>query len=249
MIDSHAHLQLLSDPKGAIKRAFEIGLKYILCVATTSEDSRSVLEFSNFKGIFCSVGIHPLSKWDEKDLEIVENLSKEKSVIAIGETGLDFYRTSDPNEIHKQIELFRFHIELSLRLQKTIIIHTRGVNSEYGSAFDVCLEMLKSSGVKKAVFHCFSWSEEELRKAQSSDFFVSFSGMITYSKRVQKSLQVSDIEKTLVETDCPFLSPVKDKENEPAYIKLISEKISELRKIDISELSSIFVRNFEKIFL
>lgn len=250
MVDSHAHLQFLSDPKEAIQRAFNQGVKYILCVAVDPRDNEKVIETANrFHNVFCSTGIHPLSRWDENDLKSLEDLSEENKVVAIGETGLDFYKVSEPEEIEKQIELFKFHICLALRTKKPLIIHTRGTNPKYGSAFDTCFDMLKKFEGIKAVFHSFSWGNAELKKAQDNGFFVSFSGMITYSRRIQKCSEISDIEKTIVETDSPFLSPVKDKENEPSYVKFIVEKISEIRKEDFKELSEIFVRNFERVFL
>lgn len=251
MVDSHAHLQFLSiGPKEAVSRALDNGVKYILCVAVESDDNRRILDISeSFDNVFCSVGIHPLSRWKEEDLKYVEDFSKEAKVVAIGETGLDFYRTEDVNEIERQIELFRFHICLALRTGKPLVIHTRGVNHKYGSAFDVCFDMLKKFECKSAVFHSFSWSEFELKKAQDNGFFTSFSGMVTYSKKIQRCLKVSDIEKTIVETDSPFLSPVRGRENEPSYVRFIVEKISEIREESFEELSQVFIRNFERIFL
>lgn len=251
MVDSHAHLQFLSiEPKEAVNRAFDNGVKYILCVSVEPDDYQKILDISNsFDNVFCSVGIHPLSKWKQEDLKYVEDFSKGDKVVAIGETGLDFYRTEDLNEIEKQIELFKFHICLALKTGKTLVIHTRGENHKYGSAFDVCFNMLKKFECKGAVFHSFGWGEVELKKAQDSGFFISFSGMVTYSKRIQRCSKVSDIERTIVETDSPFLSPLRGRENEPSYVRFVVEKISEITGRSFQELSQIFIRNFERIFL
>lgn len=247
MVDSHAHLQMLSaDLDEVIARAREAGVRYILCVATNSEDSKRVLDISTrYDGVYCAVGIHPLSHWNTKDLNTIESLAKESRVLAIGETGLDFYKGRD---IENQRDLFKFHIELSLKYQKPLLIHTRGRDDVHGSSFDVCLDMIKDHGVK-AIFHSFSWGEEELKKAQKFGLFISISGTLMYSKRLQRAIPHLSLEKTLVETDSPFLSPIKGKENEPAYVELIARKLADMRNLKLSELSFILINNFEKFFL
>lgn len=247
MVDSHAHLQFFGDEvKDVVARALESGLKFILCPSVDYGDNHKVIEISDgLAGVFPAVGVHPLRLDGSLNLDEIERFVSDDRVVAVGETGLDFLKGGDEK---MQIEAFEFHVQLAKRFRKPLIVHTRGVSETYGSSFDVCLEILRAAGVS-AVFHSFCWGTDEARRAQDAGFFISISGMVVYSRKVQLCVHYLDIHMTLVETDSPFLSPIRGVRNEPAYVRYVIERVAEIKKLDLDRLAEIFVENFERFFL
>ncbi|MEO0268253.1 MAG: TatD family hydrolase [candidate division WOR-3 bacterium] len=247
IFDTHTHLNdevFEKDLDSVIERAFEKGVEKMIVVGYDVPSSEKAIEISRkYKGkIFASCSIHPHEADDfEKDFPKIEELSKEEGVVAIGETGLDFYKDFSKKEA--QIDCFKAHIELSKKRNLPLILHVR-------NAFPEVFEILKDNKNLKGIFHCFSGGINEAKKAFQINFFISFSGSLTYgSKKLESSLKILPLDRILFETDCPYLTPRPLKgRNEPSYIHYTIEFAANLLKIDYKELSKISFENSLKIF-
>jgi TatD DNase family protein len=252
MVDSHTHIQLISkSPEEVIKNAKAEGVNFILCCGIGVDDSGKILEFSNFDNVFLACGIHPLQQQDFDKVEEIEEIIKKnhdsKKVVAIGETGLDFFKGDNPD---LQIKIFEKHVEIAEKLKKPVVVHTRG-SYKGNSAFSIALDILSQSKVK-AVFHCFTWGKDEMKSATEKGFFISFSGILTFSNDIQDVAKETPLEYILTETDAPFLTPKPfrgKRENEPAFVKYVVEKIAQIKNIDFSDASRVVEDNFKKLFL
>ncbi len=247
IIDSHTHLNdeaFEKDLKEVIERAIKNGVDKMIVVGYDAESSNNALKLSQeYKGIiYASAGIHPHDADDfEENIKEIENLAKEKEVIAIGETGLDYYRNYSKKE--KQIEAFIAHIEIAKKYQKPLIIHTR---KSFGDTFNI----LKNYKNLNGVFHCFSGGKEEAIFAQKLGFYISFSGSITYnSKKLEEALKNTKEEKLLIETDSPYLTPFPLKGRcEPSYIIYTLKKISEILNKEEEKIAEKIYENFKILF-
>jgi len=179
--------------------------------------------------------------------EIIKKNHDSKKVVAIGETGLDFFKGDNPD---LQIKIFEKHVEIAEKLKKPVVVHTRG-SYKGNSAFSIALDILSHSKVK-AVFHCFTWGKDEMKSATEKGFFISFSGILTFSNDIQDVAKETPLEYILTETDAPFLTPKPfrgKRENEPAFVKYVVEKIAQIKNIDFSDASRVVEDNFRKLFL
>jgi TatD DNase family protein len=247
IFDSHAHLndeEFEKDLKEVIERGICNGIEKIIVVGFDVPSSYHALKLATeYKGlIFASCGIHPHEADNfEEGIKEIEELSKQKEVVAIGETGLDYYKNYSSRE--KQIESFIAHIEIARKVQKPIIIHTR---KSFGDTFNI----LKNYKDLKGVFHCFSGGKEEAIYAQKMGFYISFSGSITYnSKKLEESLKNTSLEKLIVETDSPYLTPFPLKGRcEPFYIIYTIKKISEILNMEEKEIAEKTYKNAQILF-
>ncbi|MBE0573227.1 MAG: YchF/TatD family DNA exonuclease [Ignavibacteriaceae bacterium] len=250
-IDTHAHLfypNFDGELDEVISRAKQDGVDYILVPATDLKTAKQVIELTKkYEMIYGAVGIHPhdTKDWDSSLISEIENLAKHKKIAAIGEIGLDYYYDFSPKE--KQIEAFKAQIELALKLDLPVIIHNRDSNEDM-------MEIIRSycgSGLK-GQFHCFNGSLQDAMELVGMNFMISFTGNITFKKAdsLRKILQHIPPENLLLETDSPFMTPVphRGKRNEPAYVKLVAEKIAELHKLRIEDVARITSFNAFKIF-
>ncbi|MFN3531985.1 MAG: TatD family hydrolase, partial [Candidatus Brocadia sp.] len=221
IVDTHAHLdfpEYKADLEAVLSRAKEADVGCIINVGTSLASSKKSITLANrFNNIYASIGIHPhdASKVSEQDWQALEALIKEAKVIAIGETGLDYYRNRSPHEDQQRI--FRRHLILANAHNLPVIIHCREASSD-------CLTILHEhkNGSLKGVVHCFSGTKEIAAKCIELGLYISFAGPITFSnantlREVAKSVPV---ERLLLETDCPFLSPQpkRGERNEPSYL-------------------------------
>jgi len=251
MIDSHCHLDhepLHENLSDVISRSKGIGITKLLTICTTLES------FENIKAIvekdpmiYGTYGIHPHETEDNKvDKEtIVKCVNKNKKIIGIGETGLDFfYNHSDRN---RQITSFKSHIEAAIELNKPIIIHSRNAEKE---TFEI-LSLYKNNDLK-IIMHCFTGSLEFSKNLLTLDAFFSASGIITFKNSIelQNTFKTLPLEKLLIETDSPFLAPIpmRGKKNEPCFIKYTLEKLSTIKEITVEKMSNITTDNFNKLF-
>ncbi len=206
MIDFHSHLndeRFKDDVDEVVKRAINEGLKIIVVAGYDIPSSEAAISLSSrFDMVYATVGLHPYEaeNFTSREIEHIESLSKEKKVIGIGEIGLDYFR--GPKNIEKQKELFRIQIEVARKSGKPVVLHVR-------DAFeDVFGEVIRSNDIN-FVFHSFSGGVKDMERiARYKHLFVSFSGMITFVKRVEDAAKVAPTDRTLVETDSPYLSPV-----------------------------------------
>ena len=250
LCDTHAHLDFddfESDRKTVIERANEAGVFSIInpgCDVKTSEKAVRLSE--TYASVYAAVGIHPnsVAAASPGDSLKIARLASESGVVAIGETGLDFYRNRSPREV--QVRAFRGQLELAQALDLPIIIHFRAVEEEgidfVGASY--------FEGVR-GVFHCFGGSAAFAGKVLSMGFYIGFDGPLTYSKsdRVEVAREVP-LERCLIETDSPFLTPQKfrGKRNEPAYVGEVAGKLAEIKGIDEKEVCAVTTRNACELF-
>ena len=251
MIDSHCHLDhepMFSDLKNVINRSKEIGIEKILSICTTNDSFQKIIEIIKFDPIiFGTYGIHPheCNTNVVTKKKIIENVKLSKKIIAIGESGLDFYYNNSSME--KQISSFKLHIEAAIDLNIPIIVHSRSAENE---TFDI---LNKYKIYKpKILMHCFTGSKEFADKLLTLNSYFSASGIITFknSSDLRETFALIPNEKLLVETDSPYLAPVplRGKKNEPSYIKYTLEKLAEIKKINIDKIQNITTKNFNTLF-
>ena len=251
MIDSHCHLDqepIFSDLKNVILRSKEVGVEKILSICTTKESFKKIIEIIQIDPIiYGTYGIHP----HEADVdivsknEIIKNVNSNKKIIAIGESGLDFYYNHSSRE--QQISSFKKHIEASIELNVPIIVHSRNAEKE---TFDT-LSIYKNEK-PKILMHCFTGSSEFANKLLTLDSYFSASGIITFknSENLRNTFKIIPSNKLLVETDSPYLSPVplRGKKNEPSFIKYTLEKLAEIKVYEVENIKNITNNNFNKLF-
>ena len=251
MIDSHCHLDhepLFSDIENVLERSKLIGIDKILTICTTFDSFNKIINLVNINPmIFGTFGIHPHEADNDvaNKFEIIENVKKNKKIIGIGETGLDFFYNN--SEKVKQIDSFKAHIEASLELNIPIIIHSR--NAEIDTL--KTLNLYKNHKIK-ILMHCFTGSlgfAQELLKLNS---FFSASGIITFknSLDLQSTFKYLPNDRILIETDSPFLAPIpkRGSKNEPSFIRYTAEKLAEIKNLTFNEIDKITTNNFNKLF-
>lgn len=241
LADSHCHLSFKdfdSDRDLVINNAFQNGIKLMIEVGTDIFYSQRAVDLAQkYSFIYAAVGIHPSDALTVKnfDLKKLEQFIKNKKVVAIGETGLDFYRIKDNQEKRIQEALFIKQIEIAQKNNLPLIIHCR-------DAFSRTIEILKEFKVKKAVFHCFTGNLKHLEKILENGWFVSFTGIVTFKNAFTLREVVLHIppDKFFLETDCPFLAPQskRGQRAEPKDVIEIAKKISEIKQINFSEVAS-----------
>jgi len=251
MIDSHCHLDhepMFSDLKNVIIRSKENGLEKILSICTTNVSFKKIIEIIKFDPIiYGTFGIHPHET--ETNIvdksTIVKNINQNPKVIGVGETGLDFYYNNSDKEA--QLLSFKKHIEASIELNIPLIVHSRDAENE---TYNVLQEFKKDN--LKILMHCFTGSFEFAEKLMKLNSFFSASGIITFknSLELQNTFKKIPLEKILIETDSPFLSPepMRGKKNEPSFIKYTANKLAQLKKINFEEINKITTNNFNSLF-
>ena len=223
-----------------------------LCVSVDLPDFPKVLKLAqDHPHLFASVGVHPdYEDTPEPTLEfLVETAKKYPKIIAIGETGLDYYRMGDRSyeSMEWQRARFRTHIRAAIASKKPLIIHTR-------SASEDTIKILKEEGAERigGVMHCFTESLEMAKSAMQMGFFISFSGIITFksAKDLQETCKQVPLERLLIETDSPYLAPIpyRGKTNEPAWVAKVGEFIAHLKGIEVDVLASATSKNFYECF-
>lgn len=250
LVDSHCHLDFpdLAQNLAAVLQAMQDkGVSHALCVGVTLEKLPSILAIAEaHQNIYASVGIHP----DYEDVEVptveaLVTLAAHPKVVAIGETGLDYYRLE--GDLEWQRERFRIHIRAAIAAGKPLIIHTR-------SAAEDTLRIMREEGAERigGVMHCFTESLEVAQAAMEMGFYISFSGIVTFKNAVslRDVARQVPLERMLVETDAPYLAPIpfRGKINQPAYVRYVAEAIAELRGIPLDELSEATTQNFFNLF-
>ena len=252
MIDSHCHLDhepLLDNLDVIIQRSKEAGLTKLLTICTTFESYKNILNIiQKDEMIYGTFGIHPHETNNNivNQEDIIKNINKEKKIIGVGETGLDyFYNNSDKKS---QIRSFEEHIKASIELKIPLIVHSRSAEND---TYDI-LKNFKNDN-PKILMHCFTGSKEFAEKLLTLNSFFSASGIITFKNSVdlQETFKFLPMENLLIETDSPFLAPVpnRGKKNEPSFIKFTAEKLANLKNISNQELIKKTTLNFNKLFL
>jgi len=250
LIDSHAHIyykDYADDLDEMLKRADEAGVKAILVVGTDIESSRqSVALTQKYPQLYAAVGVHPhdASRVTEKCYEILRELAQSsEKVVAIGEIGLDFYRDRSPRD--EQEKVFRRFLQMADELGKPVIIHDR-------DAHERLLSVLREEKVRNGVLHCFSGDAAMAAEIIAMGFYISIPGTITYpNNEIQREVVRSvSIDRLLLETDCPYLSPVpfRGKRNEPAYMTYSAEQVAVLKGLTVADVARITTKNVCDLF-
>jgi TatD DNase family protein len=250
-IDSHCHLNMLADEPGGIDamvtEAQQNGIQHILCIAIDKASCDEVKTIAQrFPQVTASVGIHP--NVDVSEQFTVEELVAEAShpkVIAIGETGLDYFRSE--GDLEWQRDRFRVHIEAAKQTQKPLIIHTR-------EARDDTMTILENEGAESAggIIHCFTENWETAKRALDIGFYISLSGIVTFksAKELQEVAKKLPLDRILIETDSPYLAPVphRGKTNKPVFVKHVAEFLAELRGDTVENIAATTTANFQRLF-
>ena len=248
LIDSHAHiLSDVLDTNQIINSMKEEGLEKIITIGTNAENSVEALNVAkNNKNIYAIVGLYPeyADQITKEDIDVIRRLAKEEKVVGIGEIGLDYHISKDNRE--KQINLFRKQLEIAAENDLPVCIHTR-------SAAEDTYQVLKEYAPKlknKGVMHCFSENREYALKFLDLGFYISFSGNITYKKSDRSFLKDIPLDKILVETDSPYLSPepLRGQPNIPARVKITAQKIADELCLDFDEFSKITLENTYRLY-
>lgn len=250
-IDTHSHLfypNFESEIDEVIQRAKYAEVDYIIVPATDLESCKKVIELTKkYDMVYGTVGIHPhdTKEWTENFIPKIEEFTKHEKIVAIGEIGLDYYYDFSPKE--KQIEAFKSQIELALKLNLPIVVHNRDASEDI-------LKIIKEyagTGLR-AQFHCFNGNLDEARDLIRLHHFISFTGNITFTKADSLREIAAKItpEHLLLETDSPFMTPVphRGKRNEPAYVKLVAEKIAEVRHVSVEDIARVTSYNAFRMF-
>jgi TatD DNase family protein len=250
-VDTHSHLffpNFNGEVEQVIERALQAGVDYIIVPGTDIASSRQAVELADkFECLYAAVGVHPHDSkdWNDSIITELEELSRNKKVVAVGEIGLDYYYDFSPKE--KQLQAFESQIELALKLKLPVIIHNREANEDIMNF----ARKYKSSGLK-AQYHCFAGSITDARELIEMHHFISFPGIVTFKNagETRNVLSRIAIENLLLETDAPFMTPVphRGQRNEPAYIKLIAEKIAEIHHLSIEDVGRSTSYNAHKLF-
>jgi TatD DNase family protein len=249
LIDSHAHLtddRLLPDVENVVKRALDNGVTSIVTVGTNAADSGDAVELaSHLPGVFASVGVHPHAADSASDeaFAMIAELASRPRVVAIGETGLDYHYDNSPREAQRVA--FERHLELARTLQLPVVVHSRSADEDTAA-------MLRNAGEGvTGVLHCFAGGRALLETALECGWYVSFAGLITFSKYADADLvRIVPHDRILVETDSPYLAPVphRGKQNEPAYVTLVAARAAQMRDEDPAGFAAATLRNARRFY-
>lgn len=249
LVDTHCHLtseEYSSDIVDVIERARN-SCSALINISYDIDSSLKGIEFvKKYNFIWTSVGIHPhdTEEIQRTDYEMLIKLAQNDKVVAIGETGLDFYKMYSSKE--KQKESFLQHIEIAKALKLPLVVHCR-------NAQDETYKIISKNGKgMKIIFHCFSGDVNFAKRCIKNDYYISVAGPITYenAKKIVEVVKYIPLNKMLIETDCPYLTPCpfRGKRNEPSYIRYIAEKIAEIKNIPFFDIAEIVTKNAKEVF-
>lgn len=253
-VDSHCHLSFpelaerIDDIRADMVAA---SVDRALCICTTLEEFDTVQGLAaRFDNFWCSAGVHPDNEGvREPRIEDLVELAQRPRVVAIGETGLDYYRLNGRglDDMEWQRERFRVHIRAGRATGLPLVVHTRSASAD-------TLRLLREEGAEAigGVFHCFTETMQVAREALDLGFHVSFSGILTFKTAVelQEVARYVPLERCLIETDSPYLAPVpfRGKTNSPAFVPYVARKLAELKGVAVEEVAVATSRNFESLF-
>ncbi|MBN2197947.1 TatD family hydrolase [Candidatus Wolfebacteria bacterium] len=253
--DTHAHInfkEFKDDGDKIVKKTLESGVCFINVGAEYKTSKRAIEYASRYtEGVFAAVGLHPSHIWiEEFFIEKYRELALNKKVVAIGEIGLDYYRIDKNQEKtkEKQKEIFKKQIELALELDKPIIIHCRDAHDDVLEILNSYFKIHKSK--LRGIAHSFLGNYKQARKYRQMGFKIAFNGIITFARDYDKVILDTPIEDIVLETDCPYLTPVpyRGKRNEPLYVIEVAKKIAELKNLSLEKVAKETTKNAKKIF-
>jgi len=248
LIDSHAHLDSLEELPEVLKRAREAGIERLVAISSSLSSSVDTVGIARTnENIYAAVGIHPhnANTTNKKVIEEIESLIEEPEVVAVGETGLDYFYMNSDKEV--QIKSLIEHIQLGKKHELPIVIHVRDAGQDLGA-------ILREEDVssKTGVIHCFTGDYAQAREYLDLGFYISFSGIVTFKKSEEIRDAAKNIpgDRILIETDSPYLAPVpyRGKRNEPSYVRYVADTIARVRGVALEEIAEITRANTERLF-
>ena len=251
-IDSHCHLDRLKlsdfddSLDNVVNAASKANVTKMLCVSVTLEEFPSMVEkTASYDNVELSCGVHPLNQEDEVNEQTLAELANHPKVVAVGETGLDYFYAPETQEVQR--DAFRKHIRVARKLNKPIIIHTRDAQQD-------TLDIMREEGAEQVggVLHCFTESWEMAEQAIAMGFYISFSGIVTF-KNAAALRHVAHLvpdDKFLIETDSPYLAPVphRGKQNQPAYVVEVAKMLADIRGVSVEEIARLSTENYIRLF-
>lgn len=252
LVDSHCHLDgldydvLHKDVSDVLAKAAARDVKFMLAVATTLPGYQAMVELIGDRpNVAYSCGVHPLNQEQPYDFAELRKLAADQRVIAMGETGLDYFYQKETKE--QQQASFREHIRIGRDLNKPVIVHTRDARED-------TLAILKEEQVEGCggVLHCFTEDRETAAKLLDMGFYISFSGIATFrnAESIREAARYVPLDRMLVETDSPYLAPVpfRGKENQPAYTRDVAEYMAVVKGVSIEQMAEATTKNFSDLF-
>jgi TatD DNase family protein len=246
-VDTHCHLFLIDrEPADVVETARAAGVDRVVCVGVDPDTSARSLELADsIEGVFATAGMHPhdAARFDEAASARIEELLHDPRVIGVGECGLDYFRMRSPRD--DQLRTLEAHVALSNESAKPMVVHVR-------DAWSDVLSTLERASAEHVVIHCFSGDAEIARECAARGYWLSFAGNVTYPKNehLRQAAAAVDIERLLVETDSPFLSPqqLRGRENEPANIRHTLEQLAQVRGNDVAPIIRTTAENARSAF-
>ena len=249
-VDSHCHLDRLDKTPEELSEVLNFarnrGIEHFLCVSVSVKDFPAMLNsVKRFKDVSVSCGVHPLHQEDACSYEDLLQMSDNEDVVAIGETGLDYFYGAETKSV--QLTSFVDHVKVANKLKKPLIIHTRDARED-------TIELLKQhkDPSTKGVLHCFTETWEMAQAAIELGMYISISGIVTFktATELQEVVKKIPLNKLLIETDSPWLAPVpyRGKPNQPGFVREVGEFIADLKGISVEKLANITTNNFYDLF-
>ena len=246
IIDTHAHLDMLNDPKRAIEEALEAGVEKIIVPGVEPDTFEKVIKLADeYENVYAQVGVHPseAQKFSVDTAGRMMELAAHKKVVAIGEIGLDYYW--DKTFVDVQKKVFKTQIEIANALKLPVVVHDR---EAHGDTF----EILEQMGAKKVLLHCFSGSLEFAKRCVEKGWFIALGVVVTFknAKKVRQVAKEIPLEHIMLETDTPYLTPhpYRGEENAPKYIVLSAKEIANLKDTALSEVERVTTANAQNFF-
>lgn len=253
IIDSHSHPQFPQydqDRDEMLSRAFNANIAMIAVGTDYEMSAKAVVLANQYEGIWASVGLHPNDNLHEKlDLDLYRKLAQDSKVVAVGEVGLDFYRTTGEDNLAFQKERLVKFFELAAEIGKPLIMHCREAYTEMLEMLDGATKLFGADKIK-GVIHSFTSTWETAHKFLERGFYLGFNGIITFTDQYNETVKNMPLDKLLLETDAPYLSPIpnRGKRNESSYLPFVAKKIAELRNISGEEVAKQTTENCKKLF-
>lgn len=229
LIDTHAHIYMLENPEMGIIEARDSGVDEIIIPSASEDDFEKVLDLCHrFEKTYALLGVHPedCEKFNDSTAKKILEFAKDEKVVGIGEIGLDYHYSKENKQAQKNC--FITQLEIAKMLDLPVAIHDREAHSD-------TLEILKSSGVKRVLLHCFSGSVEFMKQCTSLGYKIALGGVVTFKNAIEpkKVAQEINLDDLMLETDCPYLTPhpFRGQENSPKYIGFVAKEIAKLKNI------------------
>lgn len=251
-IDSHCHLDRLkleefdNNLDNVVNAALACNVNTLLCVSVTLEEFPAMVEkTAKYEHVWLTCGAHPLNQGDEIDSEKLRRLATNSRVVAIGETGLDYFYAPETKQV--QLDSFRKHIRVANQLNKPLIIHTRDAQED-------TLNVLREEQASNVggILHCFTESWEMAEQAIAMGFYISFSGIVTFknASALREVAKKVPADRFLIETDSPYLAPTphRGKQNQPAYVVEVAKHLASIRGTSVAEIARQSTNNFHCLF-